>query len=263
MEDGRLDRRVGQHDRQHRRHPRDGSSRRPWRSRSPGPAPVAPSGPGSSRATVGRSSSANRWSAGRRPPPRVRPRWSPSPSGTSVGRPARTRSSGSRVPMTPVERSSVRSTAMPGDRANARATASWSASPAGPVAAFAQPLVETIAVGPAVAAVAGRLRWRRRWACDRRTGAAAKAFGVKTAAAAAGRRSCATTARSGRPDALIPAVAPPAAKPPGRRPVARRPAGRSGDGRRRRARRARSVVRSRPSRRQRQLLETERSRAGR
>ena len=47
-----------------------------------------------------------------------------------------------------------------------------------------------------------------RWACDSRTGAAANAFGVKTAAAAAGPAVVTTTARSGRPEALIPAAMP-------------------------------------------------------
>ena len=93
-------------------------------------------------------------------------------------------SSGSRVPMTPVERWSVRSAAI-AQRAGERsaATSAWSASPAAPVAALAEPLVETIASAqpnpprgsPDVAA---------RCACDSRTGAAANAFGVKTAAAA-------------------------------------------------------------------------------
>src|ERR1700675_4236726 len=54
-----------------------------------------------------------------------------------------------------------------------------------------------------------------RWARDRRTGAAANAFGVKTAAAAAGPPVATTTARSGRPEALIPAASPPALKPAG------------------------------------------------
>src|SRR5439155_1811451 len=68
----------------------------------------------------------------------------------------------------------------------------------------------------------------------RRTGAAAKAFGVKTAAAAAGRRPSgprvvAMTARSGRPDALIPTAVAPATNPPGI--AARRStAGRTGGG---------------------------------
>ena len=61
----------------------------------------------------------------------------------------------------------------------------WSVSPTAPVAALAQPLVEMIASAQpkrplALCDVAAR------WACDRRTGAAANAFGVKTAAAAAG-----------------------------------------------------------------------------
>ena len=66
--------------------------------------------------------------------------------GTSAARPAATLSSGSRVPMTPVERWSVvlvrRRPVAVGERV---ATARWSASPAAPVAAFAQPLVETTA----------------------------------------------------------------------------------------------------------------------
>src|SRR5262245_65624255 len=52
---------------------------------------------------------------------------------------------------------------------------------------------------------------------DSVTGAATKAFGVKTAAALAGAApgSVATIVRSGRPDALIPATVAPARKPPG------------------------------------------------
>src|SRR6187431_2121853 len=54
-----------------------------------------------------------------------------------------------------------------------------------------------------------------RLARDSRTGAAANVFGVKTAAAAAGPAVVTTTARSGRPEALIPAASPPALKPSG------------------------------------------------
>src|SRR4051812_21216779 len=100
------------------------------------------------------------------------------------------------------------------------ATTAWSASPAAPVAALAQPLVEMIALAqPNFPSPAGSVA--ARCAFDRRTGAAAKAFGVKTAAAAAGRRSpsgpgaVATSARSGRPEALIPATPPTATNPPG------------------------------------------------
>src|SRR5207344_1139299 len=111
--------------------------------------------------------------------------------------------------------------------ASISATSIWSASPAAPVAAFAEPLVEMIAsahpnpprASPDVAA---------RWAFDRRTGAAANKFGVKTAAAGAGPAVVTTTARSGRPEALIPAASPPARKPGGM--AARRSTGgRSGE----------------------------------
>src|SRR5688500_12291822 len=54
-----------------------------------------------------------------------------------------------------------------------------------------------------------------RLARDSRTGAAANVFGVKTAAAAAGPAVVTTTARSGRPEALIPTAIPPALKPAG------------------------------------------------
>ena len=82
------------------------------------------------------------------------------------------------------------------------------------MAAFALPLVEMTEFAqpnpprgsPDVAA---------RLARDSRTGAAANVFGVKTAAAAAGPAVVTTTARSGRPEALIPAASPPALKPAG------------------------------------------------
>ena len=143
---------------------------------------------------------------------------SPSSVAASVGRiaasPASTFSSGNRVPMIPVERWSVRSTATPVAAASISAISAWSASPAAPVAAFALPLVEMTASAqpnpprgsPDVAA---------RCARDSRTGAAANVFGVKTAATAAGPAVERTTARSGRPEALIPAANPPALKPAG------------------------------------------------
>src|SRR5689334_17208181 len=74
-----------------------------------------------------------------------------------------------------------------------------------------------------------------RWARERRTGAAANAFGVNTAAAAAAGRTpdgsgtVATIVRSGRPDALIPAIPLAAAKPAGM--IARRSTAGSVDGR--------------------------------
>src|SRR3954470_23638803 len=116
--------------------------------------------------------------------------------------------------MIPVERGRVRSTATPVAADSIAAISAWSSSPAAPVAAFADPLVEMIASAqpkpprpsPEVAA---------RCAFDSRTGAAANVFGVKTAATAAGPRVVTTTARSGRPEALIPAAIPPARKPDG------------------------------------------------
>ena len=55
----------------------------------------------------------------------------------------------------------------------------WSASPAAPVAALAEPLVETTAVGPAESAARVAGGGRERCARDRRTGAAANAFGCE------------------------------------------------------------------------------------
>ena len=110
-------------------------------------------------------------------------------AGTSAAMPAATRSSGSRVPMTPVERWRTSAVPMPRASATSSPTRAWSASPAAPVAALAQPLVETIArTQPSEASSAER---------EARIGAAAKAFGVKTAAAAAGPPPATIRARSG------------------------------------------------------------------
>ena len=147
--------------------------------------------------------------------------------GTSAPRPAPTLSSGRRVPMTPVDRCRTPDSSMSSAAATSRPTACWSASPAAPVAAFAEPLVQMTAraqpnpprASPDVAA---------RLARDRRTGAAANALGVKTAAAAAGPPVVTARARSGRPEALIPAARPPARKPAGmtaRRSMAGKAAG--------------------------------------
>src|SRR6266540_1750442 len=154
--------------------------------------------------------------------------------------PGNTRSSGSRTPMTPVDMTSVRSRRVSNAVASASATAAWSSSPAVPVAALAHPEVTTI---PSLQPLSSPSRPRRpasvrrlsaRCAWLSRTGAAAKALGVKTAAAAAGRRPSgprvvAMTERSGRPDALIPAAVAPATKPSG---IAARlsTAGRTGGG---------------------------------
>ena len=116
--------------------------------------------------------------------------------------------------MIPVDRCSVCSVSVPVASASIAAISRWSASPSAPVAALAEPLVEMIALAqpnpprasPDVAA---------RCSFDSRTGAAANVFGVKTAATAAGPDVVVTTARSGRPEALIPATMPPALKPGG------------------------------------------------
>ena len=204
-----------------------GSSRRPWRSRSPGSRGPEPVGVGQVRTTVavlvpGRSS-------GARPRPAARPS-SPLPApARAAARPRPTLSSGSRVPMIPVEGGAIVASSMPSaDAASIAATSAWSASPSAPVAAFAQPLVETIAVAqpkPPAPPVGGR-----EVGVDRRTGAAANAFGVNTAPRPPGprRRSDERAARSGRPEALIPAAPPPATNPAGMRAAAR-PAGRTGE----------------------------------
>ncbi len=134
--------------------------------------------------------------------------------GASEATPGRTRSSGRRVPMMPVERRSTSVGRAPNATAVASATRSWSASPAAPVAALADPDVETTALArperpPPPRPVAKRLAWLRR------TGAAANRFGVKTAAAGTASPVAATSARSGRPLALIPIAMPPATKPAG------------------------------------------------
>ena len=181
------------------------------------------------------------------------------PSATIRSIPGRTRSSGRRVPMIPVDIASAVAGGAPTAAARPARIARWSASPAAPVAAFALPDVETTPVAqpqrpsPSGAVVA-------RFARLRRTGAAAIVFGVKTAAAAAGirpsgPRSVVMTARSGRPDALIPTVAPPARNPRGI--AARRSTGGSPVGGARRASSGRcrvsvmgraGAVRGRPSR---------------
>jgi hypothetical protein len=127
---------------------------------------------------------------------------------------AATRSTGSRVPITPVEKASVRPAIVPSAAARLPARWPWSASPGAPVAAFAEPEVERIAsaqpepAGPSPPVTA-------RCARVSRTGAAANALRVKTPAAAAGVPVVAITAKSGRPDRLIPIEAPRARKPAG------------------------------------------------
>ena len=147
--------------------------------------------------------------------------------------PAATRSSGRRVPMIPVDRWSTCSVATPAAALTIRPISAWSASPAGPVAALAEPLVE-ITTSAQPYRPRGSPDVAARFACDCFTGAAANAFGVNTAAAAAGPSVVRISTRSGRPEALIPMAAPPAAKPAGRaarRSTSGRLVGSSGIGR--------------------------------
>ena len=137
------------------------------------------------------------------------------PPATTVATAAVTRSTGSRVPMIPVERWSTWSSGAPTAAATAVPIRAWSASPSGPVAAFALPEVEITARAYPAAASPPPVAWRL--ARDSRTGAAANRLGVNTAAAGTGPSSATIRTRSGRPDALIPAVAPAARKPAGMR----------------------------------------------
>ena len=132
------------------------------------------------------------------------------PPATTLAMAAVTRSTGSRVPMIPVERWSTWSSGAPTADATAVPIRAWSASPSGPVAAFALPEVEITARAYPAAASPPPVAWR--FARDSRTGAAANRLGVNTAAAGTGPSSATISTRSGRPDALIPAVAPAAAE---------------------------------------------------
>ena len=213
----RLDRGVGQDDRQHRRHvrvdhpdalgdPGDGDRRRlavagrqhDGRRRHLGDGIGRAQGLGSGREPASSPSARHR-----------------------LPSPASTLSSGSRVPMTPVDRWRTWVSSMPHAVGHEPADGSWSASPAAPVAALAQPLVEMTAEAkpkpPRGSSGRGREIGR-----DRRTGAAANAFGVNTAAAAAGPPVVTMRARSGRPEALIPRRQPAGTKPAGRAAAARR-----------------------------------------
>ena len=82
----------------------------------------------------------------------------PRPLSISAAIPAVTLSTGRRVPMRPVESVRIRSGWLPRAVASAAATSAWSAIPAAPVAALAQPLVEMTAIGPAESAGARGLR---------------------------------------------------------------------------------------------------------
>ena len=119
----------------------------------------------------------------------------------------------------------VRSGRCPARRPRGPAIASWSASPAAPVAAFAQPLVETTAA-PSRSRRAGPRTVAARFAreqADRRGRERVRGEDRGRGRRPAGRDD---QARSGRPEALMPAAAPPARSRPAGRPVAR-PAGAS------------------------------------
>ena len=90
--------------------------------------------------------------------------------------------------MTPVERWSTCGCSTPSASATKAPTAPGRPHRLAPVAAFAEPLVETIALAQPKPPV-GSPEVAARLARDSCTGAAAKAFGVKTAAAEAAVRS--------------------------------------------------------------------------
>ena len=105
-----------------------------------------------------------------------------------------TLSTGRRVPMIPVERWSTCDRRTPSAAATASPIAAWSASPAGPVAALALPEVAMTARAYPAAASPPPVAWRL--ARESRTGAAAKRFGVNTAAAGTGPSVARRSARS-------------------------------------------------------------------
>lgn len=122
---------------------------------------------------------------------------------TSAGAAATSLCTGKRTPMTPVDAASTAPSGTPSCAATAAHTARASATPSGPVSAFAFPLLMTIA----------RTSRAGRRAAASRTGAAREAFCVKHPAAAHG-ASLATRARSLRA-ALMPACTPAYEKPRG------------------------------------------------
>ena len=121
---------------------------------------------------------------------------------------SRSRLTGSRVPIRPVEMARTWSSGAAASSLVAAINSSWSCSPSAPVAALAQPLVDRIA--RAYPPLFSRLRRLRR------TGAAASWLVVNVPTTAAG-LSVPTTnnPRSGRPESLMPARTAPAAKPAG------------------------------------------------
>ena len=150
----------------------------------------------------------------------------PSPSSASAAAmPASTRSIGSGTPITPVDAMRTALAGQPRPSATSAAIRSASRIPCSPVAALALPLwTRTARMAPF--ALCAR---------DSSTGGAAVALRVKTAAAGTV-ASAATSATSGRPELLIPAVTPAAAKPRGcRMPTATGPARRAPRTRRARA----------------------------
>ena len=115
------------------------------------------------------------------------------------------RSIASRCPMRPVEQTAISAAGQEIASASRCAVSRVSASPAGPVQAFAPPEFSTTA-----------RTWPPRATCSvQRTGAAFTLFDVKTAAAACDGPSLSTTATSGSPDTFSPAVTPAARKPRG------------------------------------------------
>ena len=134
----------------------------------------------------------------------------PSADSTAVAAstPASRSGIGRRSPMRPVEQTPtspgpVSSPAAVSTAATCSAVTCVSAKPSGPVQALAPPEFSTTA----------RSRPSATACCDHRTGAALNRLPVNTPAAASSGPSFTTRARSGRPDALMPAVTPAARKP--------------------------------------------------
>ena len=107
--------------------------------------------------------------------------------------------------MSPVEQTTTSPAEAPRSAATCSAVAWVSWNPGAPVHALAPPLLRTTAVASPSATT-----WR-----DQVTGAASTRLLVKTAAACRSGPSLTTSATSGRPDALSPAVTPAARNPRG------------------------------------------------
>ncbi|BAS12998.1 hypothetical protein AHiyo8_13010 [Arthrobacter sp. Hiyo8] len=127
-------------------------------------------------------------------------------SANAASMPGMILSIGSCSPISPVEQTTTSEAEIPSTAATFSAVACVFWNPCGPVQALAPPEFRTTA-----STRPSERTWR-----DQCTGAAATRFEVKTAAAAFRGPSLTTRARSGFPDALMPALTPAARNPWGR-----------------------------------------------